>query len=144
MNTLNILNEFKDNFCFRGVFPIDKICNLKITKKPFGIIINLDYSNEPGSHWVAIFVNESNEAFYFDSFGFPNLSKELKKFLNLNEIKIIVYNKYFLQSMNSNTCGAYCVLFLKMCCHGYSMYQFLNLFSKNTKTNDLISVMILE
>ena len=144
MNTIEIINELKDIECFKGVLPLDKLRSMKINQKPFAIIINLDYSNEPGSHWVTLFIDENNEGYYFDSFGFPNFSNEMLYFLRNNKINKINFNKYFIQSKNSDNCGAYCVLFVKMLCNGYSMREFLNLFSNNTEENDEISVKILE
>ena len=144
MNTYDIIYFLKDEKCFKGVYPINKLPRKKITERPIGLILNLDYSNEPGSYWVALFINEKNEAFYFDSYGFPNFNEYLLKFFNLNEVKYIYFNKFQAQSNNSKTCGTFCILFIKMLCNSYSLSDFLKLFSNNRYQNDLISIRILE
>ena len=144
MDTKQLSNLMKNYHCFKGVYSIDKIKSLKFNERPIAMIINLDPSHLPGSHWVALFINENNIAEYFDSFGFPNLSIELLNLLNINNVKKLVYNKYILQSIDSSSCGAYCVLFLKMRCNSFSLNEFLKLFSNRTIQNDLIAVKIIE
>lgn len=62
---------------FKGVFASDQIPQLKNTEMA---IVNLDKSNEPGSHWVAIY-KSNNNIWIYDSFGrstysiLPNLKK---------------------------------------------------------------------
>lgn len=51
---------------FKGVYPSDKIPILNDLKSY--AILNLDKSNEAGSHWVAI-AHENNKTFLYDSFG---------------------------------------------------------------------------
>ena len=144
MNT-NQLTELMNNYeCFKGVYPIDLIENLNFNERPIAIIINLDPSHLPGSHWVSLFIDQNNIAEYFDSFGFPNFSKELLKLLRNHNIRKIIFNKYMLQSTDSSSCGAYCVMFLKMRCRSFSLNEFLKLFSNRTSQNDLMALKILE
>ena len=51
---------------FKGVFTRDQLPK-KIGNKEAGIV-NLNTSNEPGSHWVAYF-RDGSKKIYFDSFG---------------------------------------------------------------------------
>ena len=39
-----------------------------------------DYS-DTGTHWVALWVNNSNNITYFDSFGVEHIPKEIWKFI---------------------------------------------------------------
>ena len=142
MNAYEIFYELKDEHCFKGVYSLDEIKNLKIQQRPFSIVINLDYSDEPGSHWVALFVDEKNIAIYFDSFGFPNFNEYFLNFLKINKINTVYCNRFHLQANYSKTCGAYCILFIKMCCNGFSFNEFIKLFSNNKEKNDLISIKI--
>jgi len=73
MNTLEINNSLKKFKTFLGAFPKDK---LPKTRKPCGLIINTDSSNNPGEHWVAIYT-DNNCSEYFDSFGLPPLQEEI-------------------------------------------------------------------
>jgi len=61
-----------------------KLCNLSIKdclnhgKHKIGIILNLDRSDQPGSHWVSLFINlKENFIFYFNSTG-ESMPKEVK------------------------------------------------------------------
>lgn len=51
---------------FKGVYPSDKA--LKLTQKQPYAIVNLDNSDEFGSHWTAVGLNNGDLLFY-DSFG---------------------------------------------------------------------------
>ena len=143
MNTLEIINELKDLKCFKGVFPLDKISNKIFYERPIGIIINLDYSNEKGSHWVAVYLDK-NELYYFDSLGIPNFNEHFLRFCKLNKVKKIIFNKSQLQAINSTSCGAFCVLFIKFRCNDLSFDQFLKIFSKDKQQNDLMAQSILD
>ena len=54
---------------FVGVFPSDKIPKLK---NDTYCILNLDNSSEAGSHWIAIYKDNLNETYVYDSFGRSN------------------------------------------------------------------------
>lgn len=72
-------------------------------------IVNLNKSNEEGSHWVA-YCKNGKKVDYFDSFGqlapFPELVEYLKNCK-------ISYNNLRYQNFDQSTCGSLCVLFLK-------------------------------
>lgn len=87
-------------------------CRIKL---PAGFIVNLSSSNEPGSHWVALWINEKRLCYYFDSYGFPPRTKEISKFIALHS-REVVYNMRQLQQLHSKTCGNYAACF-------YIMYQ---------------------
>ena len=52
---------------FRGVFPSDKVP----TKQGY-FLVNLDPSDQPGSHWVGV-VRKGSRTYAYDSFGRKNL-----------------------------------------------------------------------
>ena len=88
-------------------------------------IVNLADSNERGTHWIAMkFIN--NKLFYFDSYGIefiPDISKK--------EYDKIIKNIYRIQSINSNECGKFCIMFIL---NQHAMFVNLknqNLFQKN-------------
>jgi len=66
---------------FKGVFASDKIP--KLNKLRSFAILNLDNSNQPGSHWIAVALDGKNLIVY-DSFGrnhtkiIPNLKNEFR------------------------------------------------------------------
>lgn len=55
---------------FAGIFPSDKIPVL--TEKVPYAIVNVDDSNESGSHWLAIARDSSGKIIFYDSFGRPD------------------------------------------------------------------------
>ncbi|KAK3741851.1 hypothetical protein QZH41_018850 [Actinostola sp. cb2023] len=52
---------------FLGVFPADR---LPSTRRPgTGLIANTDLSDQPGTHWVAMYLDDDGQAEFFDSYG---------------------------------------------------------------------------
>lgn len=89
-------NKLFDNN-FVGVYPSDKIPHLK--PKQF-IIVNLDKSNQPGSHWIGI-VKDKKGLLIYDSFGrksikiIPSIYKQYKNIVDTEydkEQKVKEYN----------------------------------------------------
>lgn len=152
LNTFDILNVMKQyedkykDFEFLGVFPVDfafnypnsekciseKMCRFTVSdflankkKKRFGIVINLDKHDGPGTHWVSLFVsvdfeNRKSGAIYFDSGGHAP-PKEVLKFLTdlkteidmlgfTNEFKFY-YNQTQYQKRNTE-CGMFAMIFI--------------------------------
>ena len=83
---------------FQGVFPADQIPRLT-TKKPF-VIVNLDTSDMPGSHWVSLSFNGKSIDSY-DSFGRP-----MKKLLpNKTKFPFHDSDKDPEQKIDEESCG---------------------------------------
>jgi len=76
----------------------DQLKNMKNYNK---FIINMDNSNNNGTHWVSLYDN-----FYFDSYGLeaPN---EVYDFLN----KQYYYNNQQYQKLYDTNCGWYSIIF---------------------------------
>ena len=115
-----------------GVFPSDLL--------PEGakglMVVNLDHSRKPGSHWVCLYIDK-NKGEYFDTFGRPPSGKILN-YLNKN-CKRWIDNKYSIQSVVSSYCGHYCILYCIMRSKGTDVHKFVKLFSKtDTGLNDKI------
>ncbi len=59
----------------------------------FGMVINLDPHDQPGSHWVSLYADlDKNQIYFFDSFG-KKPRKKIKKFIN--KITKYMYNKKY-------------------------------------------------
>jgi hypothetical protein len=150
LNSLDIENVIKQyqelyqDFNFLGIFPIDfqeknslgqciskELCNLNINKfkqKKIGAVFNLDKHNEPGSHWVALYIclDKNNPNFgvhYYDSVANPT-PKEIKKFMlhiKKNMQKNVLSRKFKLKQniyqhqYKSTECGIYSMHFLLEC-----------------------------
>ena len=72
------------------------------------MIINLQNSNQPGSHWIVL-KRVKNSIFIFDSFGIGYLP--ICIFKVYKNYKIIT-NIYRIQAISSNLYGMFCVLFI--------------------------------
>jgi hypothetical protein len=132
---LKLLSQFD---CFIGAFARDQLPEIHST--PCGLILNTDPINKPGEHWVAIYINKSGFGEYFDSYGFPPLHKDIIIFLNKFCPKGWCHNTFMLQSINSLTCGLYCIFYIKTRCLGYSYCHFIRLFTNKTFINDKIVI----
>ena len=96
-------------------------------------IVNLADSNDKGTHWIAMkFIN--NKLFYFDSYGIPFIPDIIKK-----QYDKIITNIYRIQSIDSNECGKFCIMFIKANIQNESDYiKFLLQFHKNNfEKNDI-------
>jgi len=72
-------------------------------------VINLDSSNNLGTHWVAYKKINSNNVIYFDSFGNLNPPKEFVEYMKNCKIHFN-YNQY--QQYNTYNCGHLVLKFL--------------------------------
>ena len=106
----SVMNNFP-NIPFLGIFPSDEHCLPKIHNYPVCFISNLDPHWEKGSHWCIIIILNEENAEYFDSYGMLPLVESHLKFLNQYNY---IYSQKTLQSVKSNACGLYAILFLIM------------------------------
>ena len=103
-------------------------------------VINLDHSENTGTHWVVIFLKE-DEVIYSDSFGVEYIPKEIMEkiehsFLGNKNIKTSIFR---IQDYNSIMCGYFCILFFEYMLHNKSLTNFTNLCSPwNFEKNDEI------
>lgn len=160
LNTYDILKVMKqyenkyNDFKFMGVVPSDcptkihcELSNINIQKMKknnihyIGLIYNLDTSDGPGNHWVAMFIdNKNNEINYYDSYGSMPI-KLIKDFINQLEMNykknkykpIVIYNDKRHQYGGSE-CGMYSMNFILERLNGVNMYQ---ISQRNIKDEDM-------
>jgi hypothetical protein len=72
-------------------------------------IINLENSNQSGSHWTC-FIKDKNNVYYYDSFGVvpPQIIHDISLKNNLNLFYIDKHD----QNIDSTSCGWWCIAFL--------------------------------
>ncbi len=98
----------------------------KIEEKIY--IVNLNKSNEPGSHWVLVL-----KPYYFDSFG-VSPPEEILLFMG----KPIVSSTYRIQAINSIMCGYFCIYVAEELLKGKKIYDILLEFDPvNYNLNDI-------
>ena len=91
--------------------------------------INLDEYESIGTHWIALYANDNNVT-YFDSFGVEYITKEIRKFI---ENENIVSNIYRMRAYDSVIWGYFCIGFIDFMLNGKSSLEYTNIFSPNDK-----------
>ena len=95
---------------FHGVYPSDKIPRLN-DLSPY-CILNLDKSNEPGSHWVALAkLEDKNASVIYDSFGRDHM-KIIPNLQYSGNGRIIQPEDDSEQHVLELSCGQHCLGFL--------------------------------
>ena len=99
---------------FVGVFSSDDLPSDSL-ELPCCLIANLSKRNQKGSHFVAMYIDEKNQLYYFDSFGFlpPIWNKCLMKFLRpwIEKNLFISILSHSIQDFRSLFCGWYVTAF---------------------------------
>ena len=105
-----------DNICFKlfgsqfvGTFPSDKISTL--TKKKNMCILNLDSSDQSGSHWISC-VLENGIVYVYDSFDRPSskiIPSLFKKYKTVKNTDRTLVSKPIRQKDYQDTCGQRCI-----------------------------------
>ena len=101
---------------FLGIFACDKLKSCSVTKLPVLLVVNLDQSSEPGSHWISLRIGRYDIEI-FDSLGFnPKLwgkfPTELFQFLFPFRYTHVFKISHVLQPSNTVYCGAFCIYFI--------------------------------
>lgn len=109
---------------FRGVFMRDELP--KVDRQIECGIVNLNRSDEMGSHWVC-YVRNQNDRIYFDSFGQITpleLQEYLKTPKEFNTNKAVIQrNSDVVQRPNSHVCGHLCLVVLTSLMREHLSYQ---------------------
>jgi hypothetical protein len=120
---------------FIGVFASDTLPRV-IGSTPALLIVNTDPISKPGTHWQAIAINKDGCGEFFCSFGLPPYIPHIRKFMD-RMCTSWRHNTLDLQAIDSTVCGQYCVLFLLFKAHGYSMNDYVRIFSDDCYENDV-------
>jgi hypothetical protein len=140
MNSIQIFEILsKDKFSkkyFYSVISIDELPLSKRKLKTTAYIINTDKRSGKGEHWLSIFYDQKSNCQFFDSLGFGPEIYGMENFL-LSTSKSIQINKYPIQSVFSELCGYYSILFILTRSRGISFNNFLKYFDSDTFNNDL-------
>ena len=125
-----VVQKYKNEPRFNGVFSRN---NLPKQIKDGACVINLDEYADEGTHWIALFCNRIDIA-YFDSFGVESIPEEIKEFIGNKNIKANIFR---IQANNSVMCGYFCIGFIDFMLAGKKLTDYTNLFSpRDLKKND--------
>ena len=122
-----------DPFCrdvFKGTYPSNELLQPTFTF-PACYIINTDKNYAKGAHWFVLYLenrscdNARIQAQIFDSLGpdVNRISQTLK--ISLYGMKISK-NMLRYQAFNSNSCGLFCLYYIKLRCRGLDDKAVLN------------------
>ena len=117
----NTAHFYKNELRFNGIYSRDNLPKIK----DGAYVINLDEYSDIGTHWVALYVQNSNNVIYFDSFGVEHIPKEIKTSINNKNIKINIFG---IQEYDSIMCGYFCVSFIDFMLAGKTLTEYTNLF----------------
>lgn len=97
---------------YRGICSINTIPVLK-NVKPCFMIVNTDLAEGEGTHWIVLFFLRTNYVEIFDSLGQQPQAygEHFIRYMKKQPTIEFVYGKQRLQSLDSNVCGAHCLLF---------------------------------
>lgn len=101
---------------------------------PADFIINASESSDPGTHWLALWIDAYGTASYFDCYGFKPFGPLINRFIRLHSVKLN-YNRKCLQQP-SRVCGMYAATFLYYLSKGISLENYLKNFGLNSFVND--------
>ena len=123
---------------FYGTVPCDRLPRTLPQEGPTAYIVNTDPHDEPGRHWIAIWT-EGNVSEIMDSYGLSlevyGTTDPLLEWLS-RHFKYQLHNGQSLQSLFSQSCGDYALMYLIDRAEGRSMQQFLNRFKKKDYVNN--------
>ena len=81
-----------------------------------------------------MYVQNNNNVTYFDSFGVEHIAKEIKAFINNNNIKTNIFR---VKAYDSIMCGYFCIGFIEFMLAGKTLTEYANLlWPNNFKKND--------
>jgi hypothetical protein len=139
MNNIQIENILKnDQFTqkyFIGVFARNNLP--KNFSYPSAFIFNTVVKSGKGMHWLSIIFTKDKKCQFFDSLGFAPSFYGLENYIKKRSTSLS-FNKHPIQSLNSNYCGIYALLFILILSRGQTFSKFLGSFDLNTEKNDLI------
>ena len=135
-SSTEIEKYLKDQKGFLGCFASD---NLPTFPKslPASLIINTHKKSQPGEHWLALVLTKS-KCLYFDSFGVGITEETIVSYLQQKYEKVTVNNEC-IQHLYSESCGLFCIAFIKNVKSKLSFEKFISKFSLfNLQKNDNI------
>ena len=130
LTNFEIQKYYQNEPKFNGVYSTDNSPRIK----DGAYVINLDEYSDIGINWVALWVNNSNNVTYFNSFGVEHIPKEVKTFIYNKNIKTNIFR---IQGYTSIMCGYFCIGFINFMFKGETLTEYTNLSSPtNFKKND--------
>jgi hypothetical protein len=139
MNSIQIFeilsNDPYSKKYFQTVLAIDDLQLFKKKLKSQAYVINTDKRSGKGEHWLSVFYDGQSNCQFFDSLGFGPEIYNMEDFLKTTA-KSIQINKFPVQSVFSEFCGFYSILFILIRSRRIPFIDFLEYFNSDTLKND--------
>ena len=126
------LLAFDPLMCPYAVVAKDRLPDI-VSTYPSAFVCNTHDSDQPGEHWIAMYVDECGD--YFDHYGLEPEHTEFTNFMNKHCSEWSSNDRIY-QSRISTVCGQYCAAFLMFRCRNVSMHAFSRLFTTDLVAND--------
>ena len=140
LSTQFLTSILKDHDHFLGIFPQDYLISLRIQSFPVMFILNLDFSTQPGSHWIGIKIDKTC-VYIYDSLGLKPDSWTIKPEILLDFLEQFskshkIYCTHRLQTYDSAFCGFYALYFILS--SSLTFHEQIKPFCGDLKLNDII------
>ena len=136
---INRLLKCSPNFI--GCFAENELKSLHFGSLPCFLIVNLDSSYMPGSHWIGIGIFNNKLEVYdslgFDIFNWPRIPCSLMRLLQQAAVSKKVRISKQLQPNSSSLCGLYSVFYVLYRPH-FSFKCLQNVFTSKLSRNDCL------
>ena len=127
-----LVSRLVDNVRWLGVFARDELPDLTPEIRPWFLILNTDSKDQPGTHWLALYAPSARSIELFDSFGFSPSMYSLD-FLDL------LHSSYSVQSPRTSVCGHYCIVYIFLRSHNYSLYDIVDMLTDISNRDDWLN-----
>ena len=94
--------------------------------------MDTDLKDQPGNHWLALYAPSARSIELFDSFG---LSPSMYSLEFLDSL----HSSYSLQSPSTSVCGHYCIVYIYLRSHNYSLYDIVDMLTDISNRDDWLN-----
>ena len=104
---------------------------------PAAFVCNTNDGDEPGEHWIALYLVANIRGEYFCSYGLPPLHATFRTFMKKHCSEWTHNSKRFKNNL-SNVCKQYCASYILIRCNGYTTRTFVDIFDTDLVANDCL------
>jgi hypothetical protein len=142
MNTYELWVALRTTPCTKhhigAVCAVDELSSItNVSVLPRIFIVNTDTHDQPGKHWVSLYLPQDGPVEFFDPLGKePKFYSEMFVNFIFSHSSEFVYNSKRFQADSSRACGQFCLFYCALRCRGTSMHNILTKFSDDKLAND--------
>ena len=108
-----LVSRLVDNVRLLGVFARDELLDLTSEIRSWCLILNTDPKDQPGTHWIALYAPIARNSFSPSIYSLDFLDP--------------LHLSYSLQSPSTSVCGHYCIVYIYLRFHNYSLYNIVDM-----------------